>query len=597
MEIRKRRLSIHLRLIVYRFLRLLQVNDYTFIFIVAALVGTLAGLLGASVRFWFTFSFNWVWEEFYPSLTSLYPAVPSFVFALMIPLVGGLLLGPLATRYPESTRGHHGIPYVMEKIALGSGEIPPSTIIMRTFATTITIASGCSAGRESPVVQIGATAGSLVAQGLKLSPIRVQMLLACGAAAGLAAAFDTPLAGVMFSVELFLGEWTVASMGPLVVSAIFGVTAARMTFPSLEMIKVPTYQIHSIEEVGIYLIVGVICGVFSWLFVQTLNWVEESFERSPIPPYFHMVIGAGATGIIGYFFHEIRGSQFEPISLAMESKILIVGAIALFVAKFIATVFTLGSGCSGGEFAPALFLGAMLGLALGWSIQILWPGRFADPGVYALVGMVAFTGAMMHAPLTLVLMAVEMTKSYQAVLPMLSAVMTATLVARMLDRDSIYTAVLRRKGIIFYLGRDETILRDIRVEHIMHRDVPVIPPHMPFTRIIDEVMRHRGMYFPVVDEQQRLIGVISLDDLKGYLKHEELAGLVVAQDIANEAIITLSPRDTLYEALSKMNRSDMDELPVVAMGKLVGMVSRRDIMKAYQRAVLERQAFVQSEGS
>ena len=584
--------ALTLRLFLYRALRLLQVNDYTFIFIVAAFVGIAAGFLGAAARFWFVISFNWVWNDLYPRLISALPGLPEIVIAVLIPVTGGLLLGPLTRKYPDATRGHHGIPNVMEKIAFASGEIPPSTIALRTLATTVTIASGGSAGRESPVVQIGAAAGSLVAQWLRLSPNRIQMLLACGASAGLAAAFDTPLTGVMFAVELFLGEWTMTSMGPLVVSAIFGVSTARMSFPSLEVIKVPVYQIHSVQEILIYLLVGVVCGVFSWIFVKTLNAVEDAFEHSRIPPHFHMVIGAFGAGILGYFYHQVRGSQYEPITMAMEAKVLLATGAILFVAKFVATVLTLGSGCSGGELAPALFIGAMLGTSLGWAIQVFWPGRFASPGVYALVGMVAFTGAMMHAPITLVLMAVEMTKSYQAVIPMLTAVMTATLIARMLDRDSIYTAVLRKHGILFYLGRDETILREIRVEQIMHRDVPTIPRTMPFVRIVDEVMRHRGMYFPVVDEQRRLIGIISLDDLKAYLKHEELAGLVVAQDIANESMLILSPRETLFDALSKMNRSEMDELPVVEQGRLVGMVSRRDIMKAYHRAVIERQALV-----
>lgn len=578
-----------LRLQLYRIGRIVQINEYTFIFLIAAGVGLLSGFLGATARAWFTVSFDWVWETVYPWLGTQGGVLPEWVWAIVIPVTGGLLLGPLTLRFPESTRGHHGIPNVMERIALGRGEIPVSTMVLRTFATTLTLASGGSAGRESPVVQVGAAAGSWVGQTLNLSPERIKLLLACGASGGIAAAFDTPLAGVMFSVELFLGEWTITNMGPLIVSAVLAATIARMSFPFLEFLRVPTYRIESLQEVLAYVLVGLTCGVFAWMFVQLLNAFESWIERSPIPPIFHMAFGGLGAGCIGLFLHEIRGSQFVPISQMLSSQTVLRMAVLLFVAKFLATLFTLGSGCSGGEFAPSLFIGASLGITLGWVIKALWPGMIASPGVYALVGMVAYTGAIMQAPITLVLMAVELSKSYQAVIPMMIAVMTATLTARYLSPDSIYTVVLKKRGIHFYLGRDETVLKEISVEQIMHRETPVVSQNLPFDQIVQVVMGNPGLYFPVVDDDRRIQGIISLDDLKGYLGNKDLAGLVVAKDIANESVITLTPRDTLLDALRKMNMAEMDELPVEEDGRLTGRVTRKDIMKAYQHAVLERQ--------
>ena len=577
-----------LRWQLYRFIRLIQVNEWTFIFVIAAVVGVLSGFLGATARFWFTRSFEWVWHTAYPWLAAHVPGVPWWVWAVGFPTFGGLMLGPLSRRFPDATRGHHGIPNVMEHIARGRGEIPVSTIVLRTLATTITLASGGSAGRESPVVQVGAAAGSWVGQILNLSPARVKMLLACGAAGGIAAVFDTPLAGVMFAVELFIGEWTIANMGPLIISAVLAATVARMSFPYLELLRVPPYQIQSLREIFVYVVVGLICGVFAWLFVHLLSQVEDWFEAALLPPWLHMALGGFGAGCVGLWMSAVRGSQFAPISAVLGSHIGIKLAALLFIAKFFATLFTLGSGRSGGEFAPSLFLGAMLGAALGWAFKIVWPGQLAAPGIYALVGMVAFTGAVMHAPITLVLMAVELTKSYQAVIPMMIAVMTATMVARMLSRDSIYTAVLKKRGIQFYLGRDETILQEIHVKQIMRRETAVVPQNLTFDKIVGVVMGNPGLYFPVVDDRQRLQGVISLDDLKEYLADQELARLVVAKDIANEAVLTLTPEDNLLDALRKMNMAEMDELPVESEGRLVGIVSRKDIMKAYQRAVLER---------
>lgn len=194
----------------------------------------------------------------------------------------------------------------------------------------------------------------------------------------------------------------------------------------------------------------------------------------------------------------------------------------------------------------------------------------------------------MHAPMTLMLMAVELTKTYSAMLPMMVAVLTATVVARSLNRDSLYTAVLRNKGILFYLGRDENILKQLKVRHIMRHQVTAIPYNARFRDVVSLLLNHPGMYFPVIDEDHRVIGLISLDELKTYLHDESLHDVVIAEDIANEAIPVIHPDDDLVKALEKMNLADLDELPVTEGGRLEGMVTRRDILKAYQKAIIEK---------
>ncbi len=575
-----------IRLILLRLLRILQVNEYTFIFAIAAFVGVLSGGIGGFIRVWFVESYRWVWSSFLPNL-GVNDNFRWIVF-MLAPAVGALLLYPLIKWRPDATYGHHGIPFVMEKIALGGGVIPPYVIPLRTIATTFTIASGGSAGRESPVVQIGASIGSWVGQILHLHQDKVKVLLGCGASAGIAAVFDTPLAGVMFSLELLLGEWTIMSTGPLIISAVFAVAIERILYKgTVEIISVPPYVFHSLKELIFYFLTGIICGILAWLFIVSLNTLESFLERIPNYLPLKLFLGGLIVGILGLMYPEIRGSQYEPIAHVFSQHYLIRECILLFLFKMIATLATLGSGASGGELAPSLFMGAMIGSALGLSFQAFAPA-IVSPGVYALAGMVAFTGAIMHAPMTLMLMAVELTKTYSAMLPMMVAVLTATVVARSLNRDSLYTAVLRNKGILFYLGRDENILKQLKVRHIMRHQVTAIPYNARFRDVVSLLLNHPGMYFPVIDEDHRVIGLISLDELKTYLHDESLHDVVIAEDIANEAIPVIHPDDDLVKALEKMNLADLDELPVTEGGRLEGMVTRRDILKAYQKAIIEK---------
>ena len=551
--------------------------------LLAVLVGLATGIAAIAFRELIQF-FNfillnraWTWaEETLPYGRAALPVITGG---------GGLVVGLLIHFFAREAKGH-GVPEVMAAVAVRGGIIRPRVAVVKAIASSICIGSGGSAGREGPIVQIGASIGSSVGQLLHLSAQRVRTLVGCGAAAGIAATFNAPIAGALFSLEVILGDFGFRNFAPVVLSSVVGAAVGRWYFGNTPSLTVLHFQVRSAEEFLLYALLGVIAGVAGVLFTRSLYSEEDFFDRviKRVPMPLRVMAGGALVGTLGIFAPQILGTGYGPIDAAVSNMYPFYFLLLLFVAKMFATTTTLGSGGSGGIFAPSLFMGAMLGGAFGVGARLLFPGFTAQPGAYALVGMGAMVAAATHAPLTAVVILFEMTDNYSIILPLMTACVIALVVSRRLDHLSIYTTKLKRAGIELREGKDVDVLKSINARDVMQREFETVSSGMLFRDLMEFVQTARQNSFPVVGGDNRLVGVISMQNLRRWINERSFSNVVVAEELAQRDIVTVSEDETLYTVWDKFERLDVESLPVVRMddpGRLAGLLFRKDAYAAY----------------
>ncbi len=521
-------------------------------------------------------------------ILSIAPSVPWY-FLPLIPMAGGLIIGPLSHFFPTEAKGH-GVPEVMQSIALKNGIIKPRTILLRTFASAVCIGSGGSAGREGPIVQIGSSIGSALGQLFNMSAERIKILVGCGAAGGIAATFNAPLAGVIFSMEIILGVFSISTFTPIVISSVTATVVSHAFHGNTPAFIVPSYQIVSYWEILFYIILGLLSGLIAQLYIVTLYWSEDYFEKKiNIHPVLKPAIGGLLIGCLAIFLPQIMGNGYEAMDMALNGQMVWYITFILIFMKIIATSITLGSGGSGGVFAPSLFIGAMLGGTFGSLVHFIFPDITATKGAYALVGMGSVIAAAAHAPMTNILILFELTNDYKIILPIMASCIIATSVVRYLSKDSIYTLKLRRRGINIQQGREVSIMGSIKVGDVMDRKVETILETTPFKRILAIFSKSTNSYFPVVNSKHKMVAILSFSDIREVMFEEGLKDLVVAKDLAATDVISLSPKDNLNKALEKFVAIDVAQLPVVDsknQDRVIGMLSRGDLISAYNKKVL-----------
>ena len=521
-------------------------------------------------------------------ILSIAPSVPWY-FLPLIPMAGGLIIGPLSHFFPTEAKGH-GVPEVMQSIALKNGIIKPRTILLRTFASAVCIGSGGSAGREGPIVQIGSSIGSALGQLFNMSAERIKILVGCGAAGGIAATFNAPLAGVIFSMEIILGVFSISTFTPIVISSVTATVVSHAFHGNTPAFIVPSYQIVSYWEILFYIILGLLSGLIAWFYIVTLYWSEDYFEKKiNIHPVLKPAIGGLLIGCLAIFLPQIMGNGYEAMDMALNGQMVWYITFILIFMKIIATSITLGSGGSGGVFAPSLFIGAMLGGTFGSLVHFIFPDITATKGAYALVGMGSVIAAAAHAPMTNILILFELTNDYKIILPIMASCIIATSVVRYLSKDSIYTLKLRRRGINIQQGREVSIMGSIKVGDVMDRKVETILETTPFKRILAIFSKSTNSYFPVVNSKHKMVAILSFSDIREVMFEEGLKDLVVAKDLAATDVISLSPKDNLNKALEKFVAIDVAQLPVVDsknQDRVIGMLSRGDLISAYNKKVL-----------
>ncbi len=509
---------------------------------------------------------------------------------LLAPALGGVLAGPLIARGAQEARGH-GVPEVMEAVALRGGRIRPRVAVVKTLASAITIGSGGSAGREGPIVQVGATLGSAVGQAFRMSESRIRLLVACGAAGGIAAAFNAPLAGVFFALEVILQRFSARGFATVVLSAVTASVIWRSAFGNQPVLQVPPFGLRNPGELGLYVLLGLLAALVAIAFTRLLYWTEDRFEAIPLPLDLKPALGGLLLGLVGLATVRLAGdslvygSGLPGIDRALTGRLAWWVLLALLGAKLVATSLTLGSGASGGIFAPSLFLGATLGAAFGQGVHALLPGASASPGAYAMVGMAAVFAGAAHAPISSILILFEMTNDYRIILPLMLACIVATVVSSLLHPDSIYTLKTKRKGLDLAEGRERHLLERIPVSRATLTDAATL--RLPATtEQARQLLRETATdTLIVLDGDDRVVGIVTAE---GVLGAEAPGARARPLEQVVEEYPTVTPDQSIEEALRRLAPRGLRTIPVVAddhSRRFVGVATRETLLAAYVNAL------------
>jgi len=547
----------------------------------AVLVGV-AGGLGAVV-----------FREFIHVVHSLFfnhilPQARTDWFIVLLPVIGGLIVGPVVRRLAPEAKGD-GIPIVMEALQRRGGQIRKRVGFIIICASAVTVGSGGSAGREGPIVQIGASFGSLIGQAARLGPREMKLLTVCGVAAGIAGTFNAPMGGAVFSMEVISRRFSSYDAVPILLSSVVGkAVASELINPVPDFIN-PAFVFNS-SDLALCFLLGPLFGLLAFFWVKSYYIAEDFFGWLPMPDELKPAVGGLVAGVSGLYFlnYGIMGVGYEGINLVFEmissnpSNALLLLLLTLTVLKVLATASTVGSGGSGGLFAPTLYIGSMLGAIFGILATRSFPGILTDPSAYGLLGMGAFFAGAARAPLTCIVMIPEMASSYSRLPPLIISCTLSYAVAQILLRGgSIYSIKLMRRGV--YLDPLQPLLNRVPVKEAMHRDVVAVNSMSSVSEVRDLIARYNFTGFPVVDDGE-LSGMITFDDLRRVPLDAQDETLV--EVVATKNVIFVHPDHSVKYAMDLMYQNGIGRLPVVRENgskELVGIITRSDAIKVYEK--------------
>ena len=511
----------------------------------------------------------------------------------LIPMTGMVLLIPLSLMFPGEVNGY-GFTSFLRKVNLEGGVIHARSILLRIVSTALTIGSGNSAGVEGPIAQIGGALGSLLGQFFKVSGNRMKVYIAAGCSAGIAGMFNAPLAGIFFAAEIvLLGTYEISSFAALVIASAISTVVTRAYYGETPAFPIPDYQmVNPFVELPLYALMAVIVGALAVLHIRFFYLVRDGFRKVPLNDQIKPIIGAFCIGVIGIAYPQIMGDGYHYIEEVLTGQGTISIMLALIFLKIIATAITLGSGGSGGVFAPALFIGAMIGGSFGGIVHGYLPEFTASPGAYATVGIGAFLAASTHAPMTAIFLLFEMTGNYMIIIPIMASSIIGTMVATKLYHDSIDTVDFSREGINIHEGREVAIMKSLRVGKAITEDFDFISENANINQLL-EIFRiaKDSFYFPVINQAGRLVGIISMQDVKNILHDEKQRVCYLVGAICTRNVIMLTPDNNLYEAMQLFDIKGLEEIPVVESLEdpwILGMLKRRDVLAAYNHEVLKK---------
>jgi CIC family chloride channel protein len=512
----------------------------------------------------------------------------------LIPMSGMVLLIPLSLLYPKEVNGYTFTKF-LRKVNLEGGYIKARTIFLKLISTALTIGTGNSAGVEGPIAAIGGAIGSQIGQFSKVSGARMKVYIAAGCAGGIAGIFNAPLAGIFFASEIvLLGTFEISSFSALVIASAISTVVTRAWYGENPVFSIPAYHlVNPFVELPLYTIMAVVTGLIAVFHIRIFYFIRDKYQALPIHPQLKPLTGAFIIGCIGMAYPQIMGSGYQFIESVMNGNGTLFMLLALIFFKIIATAITLGSGGAGGVFAPALFIGAMIGGAFGHVANMISPTMTADPGAYATVGIGTFLAASTHAPMTAIFLLFEMTGNYMIIVPIMLTSIIATIVAKKFNEDSIDTVDFTREGIDIHEGRETAIMKSIRVGKAITEDVDFISEKANINHLLEIFrMAKGGFYFPVVDDSGKMTGIISMQDVKNILhKAEEERVCYLVGGICSRDVIMLTPDDSLYTAMQLFDIKGIEEIPVVEdldNKWVVGMLKRRDVIAAYNHEVLKK---------
>src|SRR5271157_479298 len=512
------------------------------------------------------------------------------LWVILMPVIGGIIVGFMA-KYGTSKIKGHGIPEAMEAVLFNRSRIAPRVAILKPISAAIAIGTGGPFGAEGPIIQTGGAIGSLVGQAFHTTAVERKVLLACGAAAGMSATFNTPIAGVILAIELLLFEFKSRSFIPLVIASTLA-TAVHMQLLG----RGPMFQVGAMEfgipgALPFYLVLGPICGLAAVGLSKALYGVEDLFEKLPFDELWWPATGALALGVIGYFVPRVFGVGYDTIGDILNGQLAWKILLVVMIAKFAALVISLGSGTSGGLLAPTFMWSAAMGGLFAMIANHIFPHAHLSPGAFALVAMGAVFGAASRATFSFIIFAFEITRDYNSVLPlMLVSVIADGIAMLLMPNSSIMTEKLARRGLHVHQDYEADVLAQTRVEQTMDHDLPAIPADTKVGALAERIARHdpvvaRHEALLIVDEAGKLSGIITRGDLFRALAQNP-SGAMSVLEVGSSRLIVTYPDELVSEAASKMLRYDIGRLPVVDradQSKTVGYLNRSGVMAARLR--------------
>ena len=505
----------------------------------------------------------------------------SWPIRIALPTIGGVIAGlllMLAEKISPSSKADY-----MEAIAIGNGHIPVITSLLRSISSLFTIASGGSIGREGSMVQLSAMCASVAGQRIGMDSTRLRLLVACGAGAGITAAYNAPIASAFFVTEIVLGSIVINSFGPILVSAVVANIVMREMPGYHPVYALPNFPAVSEKEMVLFVILGGFSGLLAPQFLKLLKFSKQIFSRSSMPLPMRLAIGGLGVGIISVWVPEVWGNGYSVVNSLIHQPWLWSSLLTILICKVVATAFTAGSGAVGGVFTPALFVGAAVGVLFGQLVNNIWPGATSLPFAYAIIGMGAFLAAATNAPLMAILMMFEMTLSYQVMLPLMLACVLAYFIAQVTSGMSMYEITVKR-------NREEKNLLKIRGGHV--RDlIQKTDTVLPMSANIDDMARiflqHPVKYIYIIDDHNYYQGVVALQDLSVVMADKAANKSQTAEDfLRRDFLQVLTPGMNLSEAFQHFQVHQGERLPAVQSPEnpvFLGTVFKTSLLDAFFR--------------
>ena len=569
--------------------------EYLELILLAVAIGVLAALGNLGFRNLIEF-FSWVFRTLEWNALGIREGALTVLLIPIILVSGGAAILILNYFFPGDVLGY-GFPNFLEMVNLGQGRIKRRWIVVKALGAALSLGAGASVGREGPIAQIGGAIGSAVAQLRRLSVDRAKVLVAAGAGAGIATTFNAPMGGLMFAQEIVLmGQTDLTNVVVVVIATFTAVVTSRSMMGEASAVFHPAaFVITTYWEMVTYGLMGAALGLLGAGYIRFFHGAGHYIRGIKLPQWAKLTIGLAGVGAIAIVLPKNLSDGYPVIDLALNGKLGLAMMFALAAAKFVASAISLDCGAPGGVFGPVFFIGAMSGGAFRGLIALIAPGIVGPRGSYSLVGLGAFLAAVTHAPLTALFLLFEMTQlNYNVALPAMIATITALVVARSIEGESIDTYSLAREGKTLAIGKERLVLSQLPVASVMHREIDILSDNATLAEVLRKAGETSQATLPVVNSEGELAGLIVTRDLLGVLASgAELGPLVNAFDLSRCNPPVVTPESNLDQAAQMMEYEALDEIPVVEHahgGRFLGLISRRNVSQAFNRVTVSLSA-------
>jgi len=574
----------------------LQMQDALYLGMLALLIGVLAGYGALFLRLGIE-EVSQLWTG-HRTWSDAMADVPWYLY-IVAPVAGGLLVGWINSKIlsPDQARV---IPGVIEALSERGGRIGARKMMGETASSIIAIGSGASMGREAPTVALGAAIASLLGQRLGLNEKQLRTLLGCGVAAGIAASFNAPIAGVLFALEVILADYAVATFTPIVLSSVIATVITRAELGNYPVFTIPEFELVSSWEIPAYIGLGVFCGLTAVFIVKALPMARRIFGRHVSNPMFHPAAAGLVLGCVALFLPEIMSIGYGTVDSILLEQILVdsLGWVmpitaflaVLLVAKVLTSVMCSAGGFGGGMIGPSLFIGATAGALLGYIGHSFFPEYSETFGAYALVGCGAMLAATTQAPMSTILMIFELSGDYHIMVPLMAACVVAALVKRAFGPESVITESLEAKGIETGWGLERSWMRAVPVKRIPWRAVPSVSEHARLVELKQVYVASGKGCVQVVDDDGLMVGIVTFEDLKEWLLDPTLDQVVLAVEVANKKVRCISESDSLLDAIRVLDKETFEQMPVVSAReprKVLGILARNAVFSTYHKMIVK----------